>query len=47
MRVFLMLLSEDEFIKGKLNRNLNQVEQFIIEKGVKCQAELLHISNKS
>ena len=46
IRVFSVLLSEDEFIKGKLNRNLNQVEQFILEKGVKCQAELVHVSNQ-
>ena len=43
---FLCFLSEDEFIKGKLNRNLNQVEQFILEKGVKCQAELVQVSNQ-
>ena len=47
IRVFSVLLSNDEFVKGKLQRNLEQVEQFIVDKGVKCQAELVHVSDVS
>ena len=47
IRVFSVLLTEDEFVKGKLTRNLEQVEQFIVDKGVKCQAELVHVSHDS
>ena len=42
IRVFSVLSSDDDFVKGKLTRNLDQVEQFIINKGVKCQAELVY-----
>ena len=47
IRVFSVLLTNDEFVKGKLIRNLEQVEQFIKDKGVKCQAELVYFSNDS
>lgn len=47
IRVFSVLLTDDEFIKGKLTRNLEQVEQFIKEKGVSCQAELIHVADDS
>ena len=47
IRVFSVLLSNDEFVKGKLQRNLEQVEQFIVGKGVKCQAELVNVSDVS
>jgi len=47
IRVFSVLLSNDEFVKGKLQRNLEQVEQFIVDKGVKCQAELVSVSDVS
>ena len=47
IRVFSVLLSNDEFVKGKLTRNLEQVEQFILDKGVKCQAELVHVTDVS
>jgi nucleotide-binding universal stress UspA family protein len=43
IRVFSVLITDDEFIKNKLTRNLEQVEQFITEKGVSCKAELLHM----
>lgn len=47
IRVFSVLLSNDEFVKGKLQRNLEQVEQFIVDKGVKCKAELVNVSDDS
>ena len=47
IRVFSVLSSDDDFVKGKLTRNLDQVEQFIINKGVKCCAELVYESNDS
>ena len=47
IRIFSVLLTDDEFIKGKLTRNLEQVEQFIIGKGVSCQAELVYVSDDS
>jgi len=47
IRVFSVLLTKDEFVKGKLKRNLEQVEQFILDKGVKCQAEIVHFSDDS
>ena len=30
-----------------MQRNLEQVEQFIVDKGVKCQAELVNVSDVS
>ena len=47
IRVFSVLLSNDKFVKDKLTRNLEQVEQFILNKGVSCQAELIHVSDDS
>lgn len=47
IRVFSVLLSNDKFVKGKLTRNLKQVEQFILDKGVSCQAEIVHTSDDS
>ena len=38
---------DDEFVKGKLTRNLEQVEKFIVDKGVRCQSELVHVSDFS
>ncbi len=47
IRVFSVLLKDDEFVKAKLTRNLEQVEQFIIEAGVRCQADLLYVSDEN
>lgn len=47
IRVLSLLLTDDKYIKGKLIRNLEQVEQFIIDKGVRCQAQLIHVSDVS
>ena len=47
IRIFSVLLMDDEFVKGKLTRNLEQVEKFIVDKGVRCQSELVHVSDFS
>ena len=47
IRIFSALLTDDEFIEGKLTRNLVQVEKFISEKGVRCHAELVNINDVS
>lgn len=46
VKVFSALMTEDDFIKNKLLRNLEQVELFIREAGVKCQSELLHMQEE-
>lgn len=45
IRVFSILLTDDESVKSKLERNLSQVEQFIVEKGIGCQSELLRVED--
>ncbi len=46
IKVVSVLFNNDDFIKNKLIRNLNQVEQFISSKGIKCHSELIEVNAK-
>ena len=39
--------NDDESVKNKLKRTLDQVSEFINNKGIKCKTELVNISSSS
>lgn len=41
IRIVTIITTDDEFLVKKLNRQLNQVQDFVREKGVSCSAEVL------
>jgi len=47
VHIFSVLETNDEFLVNKLERQLQQVKQFIIESGVECQGELIPQSDSN
>lgn len=47
IKIVSVLIDDDEFVKNKLNRNLEQVHKFISDQNIKCSSELIHKDQSS